>query len=147
MREDLGARHHGEGLLEHAVVARVAVVHGTGDQRAIAADQPEVHAPGVHADSVEAQLALASGDGEPAPDFVEQPERVPLQARGRADGIVGEAMQLLKLEPAVFESAENGAPALGAQIEGEVLSHVTKLRLTPCTARRPARSPRRSQPN
>jgi hypothetical protein len=77
-------------------------VHGTGDERAIAADQREVHAPGVHADSVEAQFALAPGDGEPETDFVEEPERVPIEARGRADGMVGEAMQLLKFEPAVI---------------------------------------------
>ena len=48
---------------------------------------------------------------------------VPVETAVLADGRVGEAVQFVDRELAVEEAAEDGAPALGAEIDGEVLGH------------------------
>ena len=48
---DLLPGHQPEGLLDHALRARVAVVVRVGNERPVPVQEPEVHAPGIHPDA------------------------------------------------------------------------------------------------
>src|SRR5208283_2320448 len=83
--ENFFARHNFEKTLWDADRARVAIVAWAFDQASISAEQSEVHAPGVDADAVHANLAFAPGDGEAVDDFVVKTKAVPIEAGGQLD--------------------------------------------------------------
>ena len=119
--EHLRARHHAEDLLHHAVGARVAIVPRIIGQRAVRAQQGEIHAPGIDADAIEPQLAFPPGDGQAALDLVPQPQRVPIKRVEHAHRRVGEAVQFFDFQPAAIEGAQHGASAFRAQVESQIV--------------------------
>ena len=97
---------------------RIAVVAGIAEQRAAAAQQREIDAPGIDAEAVDAAVlrrALAQGRQH----FAVEPQHVPVQRIEGADGAVGEAVDDFELEALAVEAAEDAAAALGAEVEGE----------------------------
>ena len=83
-------------------------------------------------------LALAAADGECVPDLMKKPERVPIQPGWETHRRVRKAMQFLESEPASFERAQHGAPALGSQVDGEesvdqftTLAETTRISASP----------------
>src|ERR1051326_4696049 len=117
--KDLLARDGGKGPLQHAVVARVAIVARIVDQRPIVSEKCEIDAPGVDADSVECNLAIVSADGERMPDLMKKPERVPIQPGRETHRRVRKTMQLFECEPSVIEGAQDGTAAFGSEVDGE----------------------------
>src|ERR1019366_891747 len=116
--EDLVARHHFEELVHDAVGARVAVVARGIDEQAVGAEQSEIDAPGVDADAVEGEFALAGGDSDAMLDLVPEAQDVPVERAGHADRGIGEAVEFLHGKLAAGEAAEQSASALGAEING-----------------------------
>ena len=60
---------------------------------------------------------------QPLQNLVEQPERVPIQARGQPHRRVRETVQFFENQFAAGECAEHGAAAFGAEIEGQIVFH------------------------
>src|SRR5208283_2879916 len=98
--ENFFARHNFEKTLWDADRARVAIVAWAFDQASISAEQSEVHTPSVDTDAVDTQFAFTAGDGEAVDDFVIETKAVPVESGGQLNGLVGEAVQFLKGEPA-----------------------------------------------
>ena len=92
-------------------------------QRAVRTQESKVDAPGVYSDAVQRQLPLPAADGKRLPDFVEQPECIPIKARGQAHGRVRKAVQFFECEPAAFERPEYSAPSFGPQIDSQKPAH------------------------
>ena len=100
---------------------RVAVVDRVREQPAAVVEQPEVHAPGVHAD--------ARRPGPPAParrrpaiDVAEQAQEVPVERARERHRDVGEAVDVLEGQAAAVEGADDGPAALGAEIDAAMRS-------------------------
>ena len=108
---------------QHAVVARVAIVAWIVDQRAIRAQQREIHAPRVDADAIQREAPFAAGDGQPLLHFMPEPQRVPVECGVNAHRRVGKPVQLFQREPSRFERTENGAAALRAKIKRQISGH------------------------
>ena len=96
------------------------------DQVAVGADQAEVDAPGVDADARQrrppppaADVGVADRLPQPGLQLFPLGEEVPVEVAVHPAGGVGEAVALFELEPVGAEGPEHGAPALGAQVEGE----------------------------
>ena len=60
-----------------------------------------------------------AGCADPQLDLVQQPQNVPVQATGGADGIVVEAVDLVNVEALPIEPPGNRLPAAPTQIEGQ----------------------------
>ena len=97
------------------------VVH----QRAVRAQQSEIDAPGIDSDTVQRQFALPAADEKRVPDFVEQPECIPIQTGWQAHRRVWKAVQFFEREPSAVERAEDGAPGFGAQVDGQKPAHAS----------------------
>ena len=104
------------------------------DQQAIGAEQAKIHAPGIDADAIERPL-LARSHVDAVLDLMPEPQRIPVKRAGHAHRGVGEAVQFRDREFAGGKAAEHGAPALCAQVKGQVVTHETAsipvLRLCP----------------
>ena len=116
--EDLVARHGFEELLHHPVVARVAVVAGIIEQQPVTAEQCAIDAPGIDADAVEREFALAGGDGDAVLNLVPQAQDVPVECALHADRRIGKPVEFLHGKPAAGKAAQQRAPTLGAEIDG-----------------------------
>ncbi len=118
--EYLRARHAAECLIHDALGVRIAVVAGIAQQNAAAAEQGEINAPGIDAQTIDAAVS-----GRAQPQRLEQriveSENVPMQAIQRADGAVGEAVDYLQFQLRTIENADDAAAALGAEIESQEL--------------------------
>src|SRR5215208_1984720 len=115
---DLLLRHEPEGLLHHALCARVTVVVGVRDERPFPIQKPEVHAPGIYSYALD--LLLPHGFRQPVLDLREEPQNVPVQPIGQADGRVREAMDLFERDAPAVEAPEHDAPALGPEVYREI---------------------------
>src|SRR5262249_11985209 len=99
---------------------RIAVVARIAEQRAVAAEQGEIHAPGVHADA--RQFAMLDGRlAQRGEHFAPEPQHVPVHRAERLHRTVGEAMHHVQAEPGAVERGHQTAAALGAEVEGEDL--------------------------
>ena len=121
--ENLLARHRREQLLHHAVGARVAIMARRIEQQAVGAQQAVIDSPGIDADAVERQLALARCHRDAVLDLVPETQCVPVKRALHAHGSIGEAVQFFYGQLAGGEAAQQRAPAFGAQIDGEVVAH------------------------
>src|ERR1035441_3186154 len=110
-------------FFEHSVGARVAIVARVIHQRAVRTQESKVDAPGVNSDAVQRQLPLPAADGKRLPDFVEQPECIPIKAREQTYGRVWKAVQFFECEPAVLKRAKYRAPSFGPQIDSQKPAH------------------------
>ena len=108
----------GEGLVHDALGVRVAVVARVAQQRAVAAEQGEIDAPGVDADAVDAPH-LAAAMRRPCSISLYRRSTSQCSVSSVRDGAVGEAVHHLQREPLAVEPAEDAAAALGAEVEGE----------------------------
>ena len=88
------------------------------EQQAVAAQQCEIDAPGIDADAVEDEFALAGGDGDAVLNLVPQPQDVPVERALHADRRIGKAVELLHGQSVAGEAAQQRAPTLGAEIDG-----------------------------
>ena len=96
---------------------------GTVDQQSVGAEQPVIHAPGIDADAVELELAFAGGDADALLNLMPETERVPIQGAQHAHRRIREAMQFLNFELAAGKAAKQRAPALGPQIDRQIVTH------------------------
>ena len=71
-------------------------------------------------------------------DFMKKPERVPIKPGREAHRRVRKTMQFFESEPAVFERAQDRAPALRSKIDGQesmdqftTLAETTRMRASP----------------
>ena len=121
------ARDALERRVEHAVGPRVAIMHRVAQQGIAPSDQAEIDAPGIDADAVE----LAAGRSRlPQRDLelLEEPGQVPVERIEHPDRAVGEAMDLLQLEPLAVEAAQEPPAALGAQVQRQVIARLGHVR-------------------
>ena len=120
--EDLLLGHDPERFFHHAVGAGIPVRHGGENELAVFADDAEVHAPGVHADSVDMVSRLGGfvyGDLH----FFAQPLIFPYVLAVFQHRFVYEAMDLLDLQKlfAVYgKVTEDRAPAGRAEIKTKI---------------------------
>src|SRR5260370_30658498 len=121
--EDFFARHNREGLLQHSVIPRIAIMARIVDQRAVGAEQREVHAPRINSNAVQGDLSLAAADGKRVPNLVEQAQHVPIKTVRKAHWSVWKTVQLFQRELARVKGSENRAAALRAQIDGHKPIH------------------------
>ena len=115
---DLLLRHEPEGLLHHALRARVTVVVGVRDERSSPIQKPEVHAPGIYPNTLD--LLLPHGFRQPVLDLREYPQYVPVQPVGQLDRRIREAVDLFERHPPAVEAPEHDPPALGTEVDREV---------------------------
>ena len=121
--EHLLARNALEDLFHHAVVPGIAIVPGLLHELAIGAEKAEIHAPGIHADTVQRQIPLAHGHVQTVADLLPETLRVPAQRITVSYRGIGEAVQFVDLQLSVGKLSCDGAAALGPEIEGQVLTH------------------------
>ena len=121
---DLLAAHALEYRLHHAVGARVAVVIGILQQVAALAQERVVDAPAVHSDALEPGVRH---DFKTTLHLEPQPENVPPQRAVRPDGFVLKSAHLVEGQDAGPERADDGAPALGSEIECEECRQILAL--------------------
>ena len=96
---------------------RVAVVARVAEQRAVAAEQGEIDAPGVDADAASScRRARQAPCAGPRASRSYEPQHVPVQRVERAHRAVGEAVDLPEPD-SLANLAQHDAPALGAQID------------------------------
>jgi len=116
---DLLARHEAEGLLHHAVRAVVAVVVGQAEQFVVAVEQRVVHAPRVHADSVQIRAALAHAPRQAVLDLRKEARRIPVESAQEPLRFIREPVRLVQRQSAVRQRPQHGASALRAQVKGQ----------------------------
>ena len=116
---DLFPRHALEEGFHGPVVPRVPVDDGPLEQGAVVVHQAEVHAPGVHGQAREIPARGLGRQCQPLGHAREEAVRVPSPAPLGAYRLVGKAVEGLQRESSFAERAEHGAPALGAQVEGQ----------------------------
>ena len=106
-----------EEVLHHAVGVRVAIGDGVAEQRAVVAEKREVAAPGVDADTLNVDATLCS-ELQSAYDFVVESVEIPIEMSAQSDERVVEARELLKVNAAFVECADDGASGGSSQING-----------------------------
>jgi hypothetical protein len=117
--KNLCARNFGEDSLERAVRARIAIMPRIFEQRAVAVEQPEIHAPGIHADAVQL-VAFRRGESQAFADFVKKPQRVPVETRRQAHRRIRKTVNFAELEPVLREPADHRTAALCSQIQSQI---------------------------
>src|SRR5688500_11448633 len=117
--EDLGAGDDLEDLLHSAPGQLVTVMGGVADQLSVAIEQYKVASPGVDGETLDLPQPGVAGRGDPLLDLVQQPQNVPVQATGGADGIVAEAVDLVNVQALAIEPPGNRFSAAPTQIEGQ----------------------------
>src|SRR5262249_39930306 len=121
--EDLLARYDREDLFHGAVGARVAIVPRIRAETAVLCDEAVIHSPGIDADAVQRQLAIADRDADRVLNLVPEPQRVPVERAKYSYRSIRKAVNLFDREPAVLQSARDGAAAFGAEIKRKILAH------------------------
>src|SRR2546430_343565 len=96
--EDFFARHNREGLIQHSVIPRIAIVARIVDQCAVSAEQREIHAPRVHSNSVQSDLPLAAAYGKRVSNLVKQAQCVPIKTSRQTNWSVRKTVQLFQRE-------------------------------------------------
>ena len=107
-----------DGLGDHAGGAGVAVADRVAERLAVAAEQPVVHAPGVHPDGVDRARGPAGGGQaglDLRPDAVQVPAEVAVVGAGRGR----EAVELGERDPGAVEAAQHDPAALGPEVDGD----------------------------
>src|SRR5208282_3053263 len=96
----------------------IPVVPGVAQQAAIGAQEGEVHAPGVHSQSVDAAM-LRGTTPKRGEHLAVQPQDVPVQGVQQAHRAVGKAVHDFQGELSAVEAAEHSPAALGTEVEGK----------------------------
>ena len=115
----LAASDPGEGGLHDAFGVRIAIVARIAQQGAVAAQQGEIHAPGVDADAVDRRRALPAHRRSAVEHFGVEVQHVPVQRVQGAHGPVGEAVKDFQAQMLTVKQAEDAPAALGAEVEGK----------------------------
>ncbi len=116
---DLRPGDAGERAGGHAEGALVTVMDGVTDEGAGVIEETEVGAPGVDRDATR-RRGGASGGREGQANLVEEAEGIPVKSAREADRLVREAVDFVEGDARSVEATEEGAAALGAEVDGEI---------------------------
>jgi hypothetical protein len=90
---------------------------GIVHQGSVRAQQGKIDPPGIDADSIQGDFSVPAANSQRVANFVIKPERVPIKPSRELHRSIVKTVQLFELQFSRVESAQDGPPALGAQVD------------------------------
>ncbi len=115
--ENSFSRHRPVRVVVNAVGSAVAIAHRIAQQFAVAAEQAEVHAPGIDANASRHDAA-ASADADAREHLSQQGWEVPVYRAAHVHTAVGEAMDFLHLNLVADKRHDDPPATLSPEIKG-----------------------------